>query len=374
MWIASVLLLLSLGLLVPALAQLWAPNDLAAILLGAAAPRPAWVLAAFGLVATILALLAVRRAHRAGRPRTAAIGAILGCLGGVAAFSGLWMGRASYQRSAVFFPADDGTRLAATLYMPDDAAEHPAIVLAPGSAAAPRRAYGYVADRLCRAGFAVLVADKRGVGESAGGYDRDNNSSRATLELLGNDLAASWKWLVRQPGIDRRHVGYWGVSQAGWTVPVALERTPGAAFAVLLSGPVTTVGEENAFSRLAGESADPMGSREPPLPLEEVDRRLDALPAAGFDPQPYLERSTVPMLYVFGAWDNSIPAARSARRLAALAQRGKPFSAVVLPEANHLLLVARGPHRGLLPAFAPEAWPTMLRWLRQRTAADPSGL
>jgi dienelactone hydrolase len=366
MLIAVGVFLLSLGLLSVAAVQTFAPLDLPAVLLAAIAPRPSWLLAALAGMAAGLALVAAHRARRHGRRGLviAALGLATASL--AVALIGAWQGRAPYRRTFVQFLAADGTRLAGTLYAPDGDGARPGVVLAPGSAAAPRRAYGYAADRLCRAGFVVLVADKRGVGDSEGGYDRDNNASTATLTLLGDDLASSWRWLVEQPEVDARHTGYWGVSQAGWTVPIALQQTPDAAFAVLMSGPTTSTGEEDLWSDLAGEDADPMGSREPPMPLATIDERLASAPARGFDPLPFLERLDVPMLYVFGEWDNSVPVARSVARIAALAARGKPFAARVLPEANHLLLIARGPNRAILPSFAPEAWRTMLDWMRRQ--------
>ncbi len=371
MIVAILLLLLSLGLVALAAMQTLAPLDLPAVLLAAFVPRPAWLLAALAASAATLALLAARRARRCGRRRLGAAAVAVAAAACGVALSGVWQGRVPYRRGDARFPAADGTSLAATLCVPDGTPPHPGVVLAPGSAAAPRRAYGYVVDRLCRAGFTVLVADKRGVGDSQGAYDRDNNASPATLALLGSDLAASWRWLVAQPGVDPRHTGYWGVSQAGWTVPIALAETPGAAFAVLMSGPATTTGEEDLWSELAGEDADPMGARAPPMPLEEIEKRLAAAPARGFDPLPYLERTEVPMLYVFGAWDNSVPVARSVAVIQRLAARGKPFTARVVPEANHLLLIARGPRRRRVPAFAPEAWPTMIAWMQHRALPAP---
>jgi hypothetical protein len=55
--------------------------------------------------------------------------------------------------------------------------------------------------------------------------------------------------------VDPARVGFLGASQAGWIIPLALSKAAPdeAAFAIILSGPATSVGLEMEYSRLTGD-------------------------------------------------------------------------------------------------------------------------
>ena len=86
---------------------------------------------------------------------------------------------------------------------------------------------GYV---LAARGIAVLIYDKRGVGESKG------NWGEASFEDLADDAVAGAKFLQSNSEIDPKRIGFWGLSQGGWIAPLAASRFPDAAFAVAISG------------------------------------------------------------------------------------------------------------------------------------------
>ena len=125
-----------------------------------------------------------------------------------------------------------GVTLAGTLLRPASPAPAPAIVMLHGSGPGPRTplsaswARRFVAD-----GFAALVFDKRGSGQSGGSW------IDSSLDDLASDALAAAAFVKAQPGIDARRVGLWGVSQAGWVIPRAIAREPTAvAFAVIVTG------------------------------------------------------------------------------------------------------------------------------------------
>ena len=92
-----------------------------------------------------------------------------------------------------------------------------------------------MAERFARLGIAALIFDKRGSGSSTGSW------IDASLDDLSGDALAAVSFLKSQPEVDPQHVGTFGVSQAGWVIPHAAAREPGAlAFAVIVTGGALT--------------------------------------------------------------------------------------------------------------------------------------
>ncbi len=95
-----------------------------------------------------------------------------------------------------------------------------------------------------RAGSVVLVPDKRGVGGSGGVFQpptRDEDVGRALLDTLASDAI---RYLRTVAIVDSLTTGYFGLSQAGWVLPLAEQLPTGAAFAVIVSGPAVSSHEE----------------------------------------------------------------------------------------------------------------------------------
>lgn len=109
------------------------------------------------------------------------------------------------------FPLRDGTMVAATLYLPDTTAPTSAVVTI-----TPYRKddFGGVADDFpatyfAECGYASLLVDMRGTGESDGTawHVADN-------EHEGQDCADMVEWIAEQPWCDG-NVGVWGASYSG---------------------------------------------------------------------------------------------------------------------------------------------------------------
>lgn len=139
---------------------------------------------------------------------------------------------------------------------------------------------------------------------------------------------------------------------------------------MIVSGPTTSIGEEHLFSDLSGEDDDHFARRLPPVPLAEINRAVDTATPSGFDPRPSLGTLNIPIRWMLGAWDNSIPVEKSARIVDSLARLGKPYRVMVFPEANHGLMIARGKRAGLLPYWTPGVWDTTAAWL-QALSSEP---
>lgn len=210
-------------------------------------------------------------------------------------------------------------RLAFTLDLPPGPGPFPAVVFGHGSGKRTRDEMQGFALQWTRRGFAVLRFDKRGVGESTGTFvfvgTKDSND---VFPQLASDIVAGVRFLRSRPEIDPRKIGLAGWSQAGWILPYAARELGDAAFLVLFSGPVCTVGQEMFYSDLVEDNTT--------RPLSEAYALMPTFKGApGYDPVPILQALRVPALWLLGNDDRSIPIETTLTNLKALAASGKPF-------------------------------------------------
>lgn len=138
--------------------------------------------------------------------------------------------RIPHSQHSVRFQNGDVT-LAGTLLLPElKRSKHAGVVFTHGGGAARREFVWGLGYLLAARGIAVLIYDKRGVGESKG------NWGEASFENLADDAVAGAKFLQSRAEIDPKRIGFWGLSQGGWIAPLAASRFPDAAFAVAVSG------------------------------------------------------------------------------------------------------------------------------------------
>ena len=122
-------------------------------------------------------------------------------------------------------------KLAGTLLRPIQQSPVPGIVLLAGSGPGTRSHLRLFAERFAKDGFAALIFDKRGSGESEGSWTEES------LDDLADDALSAVAFLKSQPEINPQRVGVWGISQAGWVIPHAAARAPDAfAFAIVITG------------------------------------------------------------------------------------------------------------------------------------------
>ena len=248
-------------------------------------------------------------------------------------------------------------RLAATLILPADRRPpYPGVVLVHGSGQVTAAQMMGTANRLVRIGFAALIYDKRGVGDSTGEYATvgPGNSERM-FGLLSRDALAAVATLRARKDVDAKRIGLVGISQGGWIAPLAATIDPGIAFVVTISGPAVSVGEEIAYSRLAGE--DP-GSLQG-MADEEIAKRMRAFQGPhGYEPLPVLSKLASPSLWILGEHDRSIPLRRTVEVLNTLkTESQRPITTHVIPGVNHSL---RNPVTGAFTDF----WVVVADWLK----------
>jgi uncharacterized protein len=247
--------------------------------------------------------------------------------------SGKPAARLTLPSETVHYNSADGTGLTGLLTLPDTSGPHPGIVVLHGSERGTRADFGrqIMSAFMASQGLAVLTYDKRGVGDSGGTYQEA--ASESNLALLAQDALAGVNYLKGRPEVDSSHIGLIGYSQAGWIIPLAAEQSGDVAFFVNLSGPVVSVGIEEAYSAYTNNGDSPSQ-----YSAQEISQKIALLPVSGFNPVPVIAKLDQPGLWVWGDQDKSIPVPESIRALQGLIAQGKSnFSYLVLPNTDHNL-------------------------------------
>jgi len=229
-----------------------------------------------------------------------------------------------------------------------------------GSGARTRDEFDVFTAYLALNGIAVLADDKRGVGESRGAYPGDA-ATDATIDVLARDAQREVSFLARLPQVDPMRVGLFGDSQAGWIIPLAAAREHAVRWALLNSGPTTTVGETDYWGQLAGQS-----NRQPSGTRAEMLAQVRQAGPSGFDPLPSLSRLQIPMLWMYGSDDRNVPTELCLERLNAL-RPDHDFTTVVLPTTHTPLVLPTGLLSSLpqSPGFDPRFFPVIGDWLHR---------
>lgn len=291
-----------------------------------------------------------------------------------------------------------GIRLAGSLLVPNLESRVPAVVFLHGSGAEGRWASRFLAGQLATHGIAALIFDKRGVGQSQGDW------RQATPEDLATDAAAAVARLRAEPRIDSTRIGIHGHSQGGTLAPMVAVQSKGVAFVIASAGAGLPMDSVEIYSVLnsilpqaktAQDSADARAYSSELVAVAYQGRpraRLDSLvmeyhhrpwyfapPAPDnsywtfsrqyeqFRPLDWWARVRVPVLLIYGAEDQRVPARASAERISATLKRNAPGADVtvrILPGADHTFRLPPGP--GGWPRTAPDYLSTLLHWLGGR--------
>jgi uncharacterized protein len=316
--------------------------------------------------------------------------------------------------------------IAGTLLLPAGKAPYPAVVFLHGSEAGSRKMphYRRAAENLLKAGIAVLITDKRGVGDSTGVYVETPD-----LKVAAEDAAAKVEYLAGRKEINSKQIGVMGWSQGGWVGPLAAEMSPKIAFVITVSGPGVSVQEQVIYQR--GQELLDAGYT--PQEVEEIAvfrRKLWTYYGTGagfeemrkifereknkswfarfasdnsmrlyepsalsspqfqffrnllYDPEPVLARLKVPLLAIFGEKDRLIPVTESVEKMRTIFARSghRDVTIRVFPNAGHGIqliesepekLVPGGGHKppAKPPIPAPGYWELVVEWIKNRAVA-----
>jgi dienelactone hydrolase len=283
------------------------------------------------------------------------------------------------EEPVTFFNGD--VRLAGLLLLPAGPGPHPALVVVHGSGPSTRPQNPAEADRLARHGIAVLAFDKRGCGESTGDW------RTADFDELAGDVLAAVAHLRRDRRIRADQIGLWGISQAGWVIPLAAARSQEVAFIVPISGAAVTPAEQELWRQR--QNLEFLGVPERFIDLErkaamlsydwERLHRLGRMPV----PEPFqddrlnmfhdapavLRRVRQPVLAIFGGLDTLTPPRESAAIWADALRTGgnEDYSVRLFPRGSHGLTDGgkTGSPLELVPElrWVPGYFDTMVKWV-----------
>ena len=278
-------------------------------------------------------------------------------------------------------------QLSGLLIKPAEEGIFPAVVILHGSGpeSLSDPAYKIAANTLVRSGFAVLMYDKRGVGNSGGTFE-----NALYGDFIGDAIAAV-RYLRNRNDIDWNRVGLFGNSESGWFTPEIAFRADNIAFIFNRVGPplpwIDTVLWEvrnefldagvaesdldellditkrrwsyyqaTGFDPTLAESPErdainaelqilrdvvPLAKKVLPEQLRPYDRKFYSGFAINslYDPGPYLEEIDVPVYYVFGETDVNVPTEQSVAFIEELREEhGKNVDYIVLEGVGHPLM------------------------------------
>jgi pimeloyl-ACP methyl ester carboxylesterase len=259
------------------------------------------------------------------------------------------------------------------LILPEGEGPFPAVILVSGSGPQTRtRASSYLVQVFGDEGFAAFSWDKPGNGDSTGTFEEGQ-----TLRQRAAILADGIQTLVEHPAVDPGRIGLWGLSQAGWVMPLAMELTDDIAFMISVSGGGEDGIEQMAFqiserlvcdgvSRDQAELAEQWGPQAAKgTTYEEYVEAMEILLAipgmdqfigtemsseedwqpwpaeidAYFDPMTVIEHTTIPVLAIFGELDKNIDPIQGAEAYErALAAAGNPdYHVELIPGIGHTM-------------------------------------
>jgi pimeloyl-ACP methyl ester carboxylesterase len=329
-----------------------------------------------------------------------------------------------YKSEDVTFKNGD-TTLAGTLTLPEGEGPFAAVVLVSGSGPQDRdetiggmKPLGLVADGLTRAGMAVLRYDDQGMGDSSGDI-------YATIDETITNAAAAVDYLTTRKEIKTDQIGILGHSEGGYVAASLAAHNPKVAFIIAMAGPAVSgkallIEQNKRILKAEGASDEAIKIQVDVMPkmwdaLEKNDRStffdlvkqnsiayIKALPedqqktigdieayaktlaeqqVSGYfnrwfksflavDPTPDWEKTTIPVLAIYGGNDIQVPADQSIPPLeTALKKAGnKDYKVVTLPDANHLFQKAStgaiSEYSTLDPVLTPDLIPAMVDWLK----------
>lgn len=187
--------------------------------------------------------------------------------------------------------------------------------------------------------------------------------------------------MLDNPAIDHSSIGLWGISQAGWVMPMALTMTEDIAFMIVVSGGGEDGIEQFAYQvgqvvACAGESVETVEKAEKYwsqmakattyFMYKEAADILAAIPSvvqytgfsiseenqwkawprdidAFFDPMEVIKQTTTPVLAVFGELDKNVDPVQGAQAYqSALEQAGnQEYKVQIILGAGHILSLAQ---------------------------------
>ncbi len=278
---------------------------------------------------------------------------------------------------------NDTIKISGTLVKPSSNGSFPLLIFIHGSGPEKRDNYIDFAKNLIQHGYASFVYDKRGAGKSGG---KPSSVQYFSFQDLSDDVVTIVKQLGQRSDVKGGKIGLLATSQGGWVAPLAASKSSLINFMIIISGSVSTVGEDNIFERAARlkkegfsstdieqasemHKADIALSKNPDsLPLfkqlwdtyksapwfkrvyvneswlnPEMEYRKWYRTVVDFTSETALEKINIPVLWLYGdpELDRLCPVTLSIQRLKNLQNKGKKYEIHSFPKADHGLNIGK---------------------------------
>ena len=257
--------------------------------------------------------------------------------------------------------------------------------------------YRHLVTTLPQYGVAVLLFDRRGSGESTGDFET------ATFFDLASDIQAANNYLKTRGDIDADRIGVWGMSQGGWTAPLAASMSTDITFVIAVSAAGVSPASQMLFSAKSELVEHGFSTMEIDQMLElqelmdeyyrgnvlryQVQEQVNALhdeawfsllygsdslppdPTAtkwyremDYDPVPVMQKLNVPILLIYGEQDPWIPIPES---VDSWQQYGpKEMTIRRIRDANHfMVMISQAGTRSDTGPQAEEYIATLVDWI-----------
>lgn len=301
-------------------------------------------------------------------------------------------------------------KLVGELRIPQNGTVHPLVIMVHGDGPAYRIYFAKLKESMLRAGYATLLWDKPGCGESIGNFSPEKRlAERASI------LADAVNIMKKHAAIDSGRIGLWGISQAGYVMPLALRQTGDIKFMIAVGCPGMNGIDQTAylirrqltFEGMPEEKARPAETHfkqiykagtfqeylqhAKPLYDDPVQKKLGFVSAlweerdwkphssdeeAFFDPIEIIETTTIPVLAFFGEEDTQVDPFQGADAYTkALARAGnRNFRIELIPQADHNIILCKtgsmkernSRSQKEWQNYAPEYLEIMEKWLKER--------
>jgi pimeloyl-ACP methyl ester carboxylesterase len=219
------------------------------------------------------------------------------------------------------------------------------------------------------------VFDKRGVGQSTGDW------KTSSFQDLAEDYIAAVRFLQMQSGVNARKVGIYGHSQGATLSPLIASRPGAVAFviaaAAIGTGPIyeqdlyrtrnelidSGLTERDVYRAMelygrwltVARTGEGWAALDQAIRQSENEKWLPGLglppkdhwlykwypPIGNFNPLPFWEKVTVPVLLVYGELDRNTPVAPSLTGIGEALRKANnvDFTPIVIPRATHDLTI-----------------------------------
>jgi len=249
---------------------------------------------------------------------------------------------------------NDSVTLSGTLYLPIEEGVYPLAIWVHGSSANLRLPYRYNMHELFRhcsaltwveRGYAFFSYDKRGSGESSGGFKGKDLTHEEIVELLASDAASAVDVCVNYNEVNPNFVGFFGGSQAGITIPIAALQQNNLAFAIIINGPVAPYWAIDYFGELTGNNSSDFYFTNCENPnLDSIYSILDSVMLeypqydTAINAKVDLIQMKTPACHIQGLQDLNQPARHSLSELIKIdRQYDKSWKIIAYEEADHAL-------------------------------------